>query len=139
MPAKVLIVDDEPSILATMAPLLRSRGYEVLTAMSGRAAVESIDRDKPDLIVLDLGLPDIDGIEVCRMVREHCATPIVVLSARGAEGDKVRALDIGADDHRRHQAADFDDEHDGIPDLPARIELGEGVDGRLPQDGGIPE
>jgi two-component system KDP operon response regulator KdpE len=99
MPAKVLIVDDEPSILATMAPLLRSRGYEVLTAMSGGAAVESVERDKPDLIVLDLGLPDIDGIEVCRMVREHSTTPIVVLSARGAEGDKVRALDTGADDY----------------------------------------
>lgn len=99
MPAKILIVDDEPSILATMAPLLRSRGYEVLTAMSGGAAIESHERDKPDLIVLDLGLPDTDGIEVCRVVREHSSTPIVVLSARGAEGDKVRALDAGADDY----------------------------------------
>ena len=99
MPAKVLIVDDEPSILATMAPLLRSGGYDVLTATSGRAAVESVERDKPDLIVLDLGLPDVDGFEVCRIVREHSMTPIVVLSARGAEGDKVRALDTGADDY----------------------------------------
>jgi two-component system, OmpR family, KDP operon response regulator KdpE len=99
MPAKVLIVDDEPSILATMGPLLRSRGYEVLTATTGRAAVLSAERDKPDLIVLDLGLPDLDGIEVCRTVREYSTTPIVVLSARGAEGDKVRALDTGADDY----------------------------------------
>lgn len=99
MPAKVLIVDDEPGILATMGPLLRSRGYDVLTAMTGRAAVESVERDKPDLIILDLGLPDVDGIEVCRLVREHSTTPIVVLSARGAEGDKVRALDTGADDY----------------------------------------
>jgi two-component system, OmpR family, KDP operon response regulator KdpE len=99
MPAKVLIVDDEPSILATMGPLLRSRGYEVLTATTGRAAVLSAERDKPDLIVLDLGLPDLDGIEVCRAVREYSTTPIVVLSARGAEGDKVRALDTGADDY----------------------------------------
>src|SRR5688572_5398117 len=99
MPAKVLIVDDEPGILATMGPLLRSRGYDVLTAMTGRAAVESVKREKPDLIVLDLGLPDLDGIEVCRLVREHSTTPIVVLSARGAEGDKVRALDTGADDY----------------------------------------
>ncbi|MEQ1730240.1 MAG: response regulator transcription factor [Vicinamibacterales bacterium] len=99
MPAKVLIVDDEPSILATMAPLLRTRGYEVSTAMSGLGAVESVERDKPDVIVLDLGLPDIDGFEVCRLVREHSTTPIVVLSARGAEGDKVRALDAGADDY----------------------------------------
>ncbi len=99
MPARVLIVDDEPSILATMVPLLRTRGYEVLTAMSGYAAVERVERDKPDVIVLDLGLPDIDGIEVCRLVREHATTPIIVLSARGAEGDKVRALDAGADDY----------------------------------------
>ena len=99
MGAKILIVDDEPSILATMGPLLRSRGYEVVTAMNGRSAIDSVERDKPDLIVLDLGLPDVDGIEVCRMVRELSATPIVVLSARGAEGDKVRALDTGADDY----------------------------------------
>jgi two-component system KDP operon response regulator KdpE len=82
-----------------MAPLLRSRGYEVLTAMSGRAGLESVERDKPDLIVLDLGLPDVEGIDVCRLVREHSNTPIVILSARGAEADKVRALDAGADDY----------------------------------------
>ena len=99
MPPKILIVDDEPSLLATMAPLLRSRGYEVLTAMSGRAALEAVERDKPDLIVLDLGLPDLDGIEVCRVIREQSTTPVVVLSARGAEADKVRALDMGADDY----------------------------------------
>jgi two-component system, OmpR family, KDP operon response regulator KdpE len=99
MPPKILIVDDEPSLLATMAPLLRSRGYDVLTAMSGRAALDAIERDKPDLVVLDLGLPDIDGIEVCRAIREQSTTPIVVLSARGAEADKVRALDTGADDY----------------------------------------
>jgi two-component system KDP operon response regulator KdpE len=95
----ILIVDDEPNILATLAPLLRSRGYDVTTAMTGRAALESIERDAPDLIVLDLGLPDIDGVEVTRLVRDGRATPIVVLSARGAEGDKVRALDAGADDY----------------------------------------
>ena len=99
MGAKVLIVDDEPGILATMGPLLRSRGYDVVTAMNGRGALESVERDKPDLIVLDLGLPDMDGFEVCRIVRERSLTPIVVLSARGAEGDKVRALDTGADDY----------------------------------------
>ena len=99
MPLRILVVDDEPNILGTLAPLLRSRGYEVLTAMNGRAAVETAERDKPDLIVLDLGLPDIDGIEVCRMVRESQSVPIVVLSARGMEEDKVRALDIGANDY----------------------------------------
>jgi len=99
MPSRILVVDDEPSILATMSPLLRSRGYDVVTAMSGRAALESAERDKPDLIVLDLGLPDMDGAEVCRSIREHSSTPIIILSARGAEGDKVRALDAGADDY----------------------------------------
>jgi two-component system KDP operon response regulator KdpE len=67
--------------------------------MSGHAAIESVERDNPDLIVLDLGLPDMEGVEVCRLVRDGRATPIVVLSARGAEGDKVRALDAGADDY----------------------------------------
>jgi two-component system KDP operon response regulator KdpE len=99
MPARILVVDDEPNILATLAPLLRSRGYEVSTAMTGRAALESVERETPDLIVLDLGLPDMDGVEVTRLVRDGRATPIVVLSARGAEGDKVRALDAGADDY----------------------------------------
>jgi two-component system KDP operon response regulator KdpE len=99
MAARILIVDDEPNIIGTVAPLLRARGYEVVSAMSGRAALEAVERDKPDLIVLDLGLPDIDGVEVCRQVRRTLSVPILVLSARGAEGDKVRALDAGADDY----------------------------------------
>jgi two-component system KDP operon response regulator KdpE len=99
MAARILIVDDEPNILATVAPLLRARGYEVYSAITGRAALEAVDRDKPDLIVLDLGLPDINGVEVCRQIRQTLPTPILVLSARGAEGDKVNALDAGADDY----------------------------------------
>lgn len=99
MPPRILVVDDEPNILGTLAPLLRSRGYETFTAMNGRAAIETIDREKPDLIVLDLGLPDIEGVELCRQIRETQNVPIVVLSARGAEDDKVRALDVGADDY----------------------------------------
>jgi len=99
MAQQILIVDDEPNILATVAPLLRNNSYAVLSAMSGRAALEIVERDKPDLIVLDLGLPDLDGIEVCRQVRQTSSAPIIVLSARGAEGDKVAALDAGADDY----------------------------------------
>lgn len=99
MPPRILVVDDEPNILGTLAPLLRARGYDVFTAMNGRAAMETVDREKPDLIVLDLGLPDTDGVDLCREIRETLAVPIVVLSARGAEGDKVRALDVGADDY----------------------------------------
>jgi two-component system KDP operon response regulator KdpE len=96
---RVLVVDDEPSILAAMAPLLRSRGYDVSTAMSGRGALDALEHDPPDLIVLDLGLPDADGIEICRLIRDGSATPIIVLSARGKEADKVAALDAGADDY----------------------------------------
>ena len=99
MSTRILIVDDEPNILATVAPLLRARGYQVYSAMSGRAGLESVDRDKPDLIVLDLGLPDMDGVDVCREIRETTNVPVLVLSARGAEGDKVGALDAGADDY----------------------------------------
>jgi two-component system, OmpR family, KDP operon response regulator KdpE len=99
MPPRILVVDDEPNILGTLAPLLRARGYEVHTAINARTALEIVDREKPDLIVLDLGLPDIDGVEVCRQIRESLNVPVVVLSARGAEGDKVRALDVGADDY----------------------------------------
>ena len=99
MPARILIVDDEQNIIATVAPLLRARGYEVVSAGTGRAALAAMERDQPDLIVLDLGLPDIDGVEVCRQVRQTSSIPVLVLSARGAEGDKVRALDAGADDY----------------------------------------
>ena len=83
MAARILIVDDEPNIIGAVAPLLRARGYDVLSAMSGRAALEAVDRDEPDLIVLDLSLPDIDGVEVCRRVRQTLSVPILVLSARG--------------------------------------------------------
>ena len=99
MASRILIVDDEPSILATMAPLLRGRGYEVSTATSGHAALDAVDRQPLQLVILDLGLPDLDGIEVCRRLREGRAIPILVLSARGAEQDKVSALDAGADDY----------------------------------------
>ena len=99
MPPRILIVDDEPNILGTLAPILRDRGYDVVTAMNGRSALAVIDREKLDLLVLDLGLPDIDGVDLCRTIRDSLSLPIVVLSARGAEGDKVRALDAGADDY----------------------------------------
>ncbi|MEP6918204.1 MAG: response regulator transcription factor [Acidobacteriota bacterium] len=99
MASRILIVDDEPNIIATVARLLRARGYDIIAAMNGRAALDATAREQPDLIVLDLGLPDMDGVEVCRRIREATSVPILVLSARGAEGDKVRALDAGADDY----------------------------------------
>ena len=98
-PARILLVDDEMSIQRAMTPLLRSRGYEVEAAGTGREALAVMEAGPPDLIVLDLGLPDMDGLDVCRSVRERWDTPILVLSARGAEKDKVAALDEGADDY----------------------------------------
>jgi two-component system KDP operon response regulator KdpE len=97
--ARILLVDDEVSIQRALAPLLRSRGYEVDVAGTGNDALDTLRTRPPDLIVLDLGLPDLDGVEVCRRVRAESAVPIVVLSARGGEADKVTALDLGADDY----------------------------------------
>ena len=98
-PAEILLVDDELSIQRAMAPLLRSRGYSVTVAGTGREALDLFARERPDLLILDLGLPDMNGIEVCRQVRERADTPILVLSVRGTEKDKVAALDQGADDY----------------------------------------
>jgi two-component system KDP operon response regulator KdpE len=97
--ARILLVDDEVPIQRALAPLLRSRGYEIEVCGTGRDAIDLVRREPPDLIVLDLGLPDIDGTEVCRLVRQEFTIPIIVLSARGAESDKVSALDLGADDY----------------------------------------
>lgn len=99
VPARVLLVDDEVSIQRALGPLLRSRGYDVEIAASGAEALRLAADRIPDLIVLDLGLPDIEGTEVCRRIRQHLKVPIIVLSARGAEADKVNALDLGADDY----------------------------------------
>jgi two-component system, OmpR family, KDP operon response regulator KdpE len=96
---RILLVDDEVSIQRAIAPLLRSRGYEVDVAGTGTDAIKSWAVRRPDLIVLDLGLPDIEGPDVCRRVRAESDVPIVVLSARSAESDKVAALDLGADDY----------------------------------------
>jgi len=98
-PARILLVDDEVPIQRAVAPLLRSRGYHVEIAGTGREALEMVRARAPDLIVLDLGLPDLDGAEVCRRVRADSSVPIVVLSARGSESDKVASLDLGADDY----------------------------------------
>jgi len=97
--ARILLVDDEVSIQRALAPLLRSRGYEVEVARTAGDALDALRVRPPDLIVLDLGLPDLDGVDVCRRVRAESAVPVVVLSARGGEADKVAALDLGADDY----------------------------------------
>ena len=97
--ARILLVDDELSIQRTLAPLLRSRGYDVEVAGTGAEALQSAGEHPPDLIVLDLGLPDLEGSEVCRRIRATAKMPIIILSARGNEADKVAALDLGADDY----------------------------------------
>jgi two-component system KDP operon response regulator KdpE len=97
--ARILLVDDEASIQRSVTALLRSRGYDVDSAGTGAAALRSVAERPPDLIVLDLGLPDIEGTEVCRRIRVTSTVPIIVLSARGGEADKVNALDLGADDY----------------------------------------
>jgi two-component system, OmpR family, KDP operon response regulator KdpE len=97
--ATILLVDDDPSIQRATAMLLRSRGYSVVVAGTGADALDAFDRDRPNLVVVDLGLPDMDGARVCRDLRARADVPILVLSVRGEERTKVQALDAGADDY----------------------------------------
>jgi two-component system, OmpR family, KDP operon response regulator KdpE len=134
MGARVLVVDDEPSIVRVVAANLRARGYEALTAASGEAALTMIEGERPDCIVLDLGLPGVDGLEVLRRLRTWATTPVVILTARDDEGERATALELGADDYvtkpfamtellARVRAALG---HGRAPslDLPRRIEVG---------------
>lgn len=97
--ARVLVVDDEPRLVRALRINLRARGYEVDTAADGRGALAAAARRAPDVVVLDLGLPDMDGAEVIEGLRGWSTAPIVVLSARHSSQDKVQALDAGADDY----------------------------------------
>jgi two-component system, OmpR family, KDP operon response regulator KdpE len=96
---RVLVVDDEPPIVRAVAANLRVRGYEVLTAASGEAALAAVETHRPDCVVLDLGLPGVDGLEVLRRLRTWTQVPVVVLTALDGERDKVTAFDLGADDY----------------------------------------
>jgi two-component system KDP operon response regulator KdpE len=96
---RVLVVDDEPAILRFLRPALEAVDYDVITVGKARDAIAHIAADPPDIIVLDLGLPDADGKDVIGWVREACDIPIVVLSARDREAEKIAALDLGADDY----------------------------------------
>jgi two-component system KDP operon response regulator KdpE len=93
------VVDDEPAIRRLLRITLEAEGYAVLEARSGREAVDQVAAHRPELIILDLGLPDLDGFEVLRLLRERVQTPIIVESVREQEADKMRALDSGADDY----------------------------------------
>ena len=97
--ARVLVVDDEPQIQRVLRPSLTASGYAVLEAATGREALAAVSASSPDLIILDLGLPDMDGKEVLRKLRVFTRTPVIVLSARDRESEKIAALDLGADDY----------------------------------------
>jgi two-component system KDP operon response regulator KdpE len=96
---RILVVDDEPPIVRMVAANLRARGYEVLTASTGKAALGSAETSPPDVVILDLGLPDLDGLEVLERLRAWSQVPVIVLTAADDERRKVIALDAGADDY----------------------------------------
>ena len=96
---KVLVIDDEPSILRALRINLTARNYDVSTASDGATGLAAVSRDRPDVLILDLGLPDMDGTDVIHGVRGWTSTPIIVLSVWGQEHQKVAALDAGADDY----------------------------------------
>ena len=96
---RVLVVDDENAIRRYLRAALSAQGFDILEAGNGQEAINSVVSNHPDLIILDLGLPDFDGIEVTRRLREWSQTPIIILSVREAENDKIAALDAGADDY----------------------------------------
>lgn len=110
---RVLVVDDEPQILRFLRPALNAAGYDVIEAEDGETALRKVATMAPDLIVLDLGLPDMDGKEVITRLRSWTQIPIVILSARDRESEKIAALDLGADDYIEKPF--------GIGELTARI------------------
>jgi two-component system KDP operon response regulator KdpE len=110
---KILIVDDEPAIRRLLRTSLAANDYRTVEAENGKTALELVGREKPDLVILDLGLPDINGLEVIRGIRATSAVPIVILSSRDDERGKVEALDLGADDYVTKPF--------GIDELVARI------------------
>ena len=96
---RVLIVDDEPMVTEVVERYLQREGYSVRTAADGRAALEIYAESRPHLVVLDLMLPQIDGMEVCKRIREHARTPVIMLTARGDEMDRIAGFAMGADDY----------------------------------------
>jgi two-component system, OmpR family, KDP operon response regulator KdpE len=110
---RILVVDDEPQILRALRTSLRAHGYNVTAAATAGQALEEAARTLPDLVILDLGLPDMDGTEVIRELRTWSEAPVIVLSVREAQSEKVAALDAGADDYVTKPF--------GVPELLARI------------------
>jgi len=98
-PIHILVIDDEPQILRALKTILTARQFRISTAVRGRDGLTIAAAEQPDLIILDMSLPDIEGIQVCKELREWTQTPIIILSVRESEKDKVAALDAGADDY----------------------------------------
>jgi two-component system KDP operon response regulator KdpE len=113
--ARILVVDDEPAIRRALKRMLEGKGFQVKAVVDGRTALAEHADWHPDLVLLDLGLPDIDGTEVVREIRKLATTPIVVLSVRDAQSEKVKALELGADDYVTKPF--------GVSELVARIQL----------------
>ena len=111
--ARILVVDDEPQLIRVLRTGLKSRGYDVRGASDGESGLESFKEWHPDLVITDLAMPNVDGLEFCRRLRAISQVPIIVLSAKGEEKTKVEALDIGADD--------FVTKPFGIDELLARV------------------
>jgi two-component system KDP operon response regulator KdpE len=111
----ILVIDDEPQILRALRTILTAKGFRISTASRGEEGLALAAVEEPDLIILDLSLPDIDGFQVCRELRQWTRTPIIVLSVRESERDKVTALDLGADDYLTKPF--------GIEELLARIRV----------------
>jgi DNA-binding response OmpR family regulator len=97
--AKILVADDDPNIRLLLQKQLEYEGYSVLTVASGKAAIDTARREAPDLMILDLMMPDVDGLEVCRTIRPEMITPIIMLTAKGTDTDKVVGLAVGADEY----------------------------------------
>ena len=96
---RILLVDDDEGIVAAVGPALAAHGYEVRTAVDGMEALTAFESDEPDLVLLDLMMPRLGGLEICRRIRQSSSVPIIVLSVKGGEGDIVSVLDLGADDY----------------------------------------
>jgi DNA-binding response OmpR family regulator len=96
---KILVVDDEPQILKVLKAFLENGGFQVIISVDGRTAISTFQKEKPDFVILDLNLPGIDGLDVCRAIRKDSNIPILMLTARSEEADKLIGLELGADDY----------------------------------------
>ena len=135
MARTILVVDDEPTLRETLAEALESEGHRVVTAADGREALLRFRAERPDLVLLDLMLPELSGIEVCRIIRAESGVPIIMLTAKDAELDKVVGLELGADDYvtkpfslreltARIRAIFRRSEQQAVEPLPTLIDLG---------------